>query len=117
VSISHRRFRALVLQYVDAGADGVIDSAYVVRASPDADQMWWCSRGEEGGTERTVAAKPEHTDHEVFGFAAEVTVTVNDALLIDGETFVVRSLESRRYGIAETQVHAERVTNLVLTTT
>jgi len=114
VSISQRKFRALVFEYHDAGTQGQVDSTYLVKTSGDADDAWWCSRNAPTGREVTTGMQPDHRVDAVFGFAAEVPVTVDDAILCDGASYQVRVVLQRDYGRDELQVLAERVAELAL---
>jgi len=116
MSISLRRFRALVLEYHDAGTAGAVDSTYLVKSSGDADDMWWCARLNVSGREVTTGMQPDHRVDAVFGFAAEVPVAVDDAIICDGQSYLVRAVLERDYGTDEYQVYAERVAELVLST-
>ena len=117
MSVSLRKFRALVLEYHDAGSEGDVDATYLVKASSAADQSWWCSRMAPSGREVTTGMQPDHRVDAVFGFAAEVPIAVDDAIVCDGDSFVVRALLSRDYGRDEVQVYAERTAELTLSTT
>ena len=115
MSISLRKFRALVLAYADAGSDGVPDSTYTVVDSGDEDQLWWCSRIAPSGREVTTGMQPDHRIDAVFGFAAECPIAADGALVCDGESYQVRAVLTRDYGRDEVQVYAERVVELALT--
>jgi hypothetical protein len=117
VSVSLRRFRALVLEYHDAGSAGSVDSTYLVKSSGASDDMWWCARLNVTGREVTTGMQPDHRVDAVFGFAAEVPVAVDDAILCDGESYLVRAVLKRDYGRDELQVYAERVAELILSLT
>jgi hypothetical protein len=117
MSLSLRKFRALVLEYHDAGSAGNVDSTYLVKASSDTDQMWWCSRIAPTGREVTTGMQPDHRVDAVFGFAAACPVVVDDALLCDGASYAVRAVLERDYGRDELQVYAERVAELALSQT
>jgi hypothetical protein len=116
VSISQRKFRALVFEYHDAGSEGQVDSTYLVRDSGEDDQMWHCSRIPPSGREVTIGMKAAHRVDAVFGFAAHVPITVDDAILCDGASYLVRAVLERDYGRDEVQVYAERDMELALST-
>jgi hypothetical protein len=120
VSVSLRKFRALVYEYTDVGTGGEIDSAYYLVPSTASDQAWWCSKATPTGHEVTVGMKPEHRVDAVLGFAAYVAVAPNSAIVLnngtaDEEAYMVRAVLDRDYGRNEIQVYAERVTDLILT--
>jgi hypothetical protein len=117
MSISHRKFRALVLEYHDAGTAGQVDSTYLAKSSGDADDMWWCSRIPATGREVTTGMQPDHRVDAVFGFAAACPVAFDDALHCDGQSYSVRAVLERDYGRDEVQVYAERVVEQVLSNT
>jgi hypothetical protein len=52
----------------------------------------------------------------VFGFAAAVPVTSDDAIICDGASYLVRAVLERDYGRDELQVYAERTVELALST-
>jgi hypothetical protein len=68
------------------------------------------------GHETTIGMKADHRVDAVFGFAVECPIEVNDAIVADGNAYLVRSVLPRDYGTDETQVLAERVVNLNLAT-
>jgi hypothetical protein len=117
MSVSLRRFRALVFEYHDAGTAGEVDSTYLIKTSGDADDMWWCSRMPASGREVTVGMQPDHHVDAVFGFAAHVPIDKDDVIRCDGQSFSVRAVLDRDYGRDEVQVYAERKVELVLDTT
>jgi hypothetical protein len=117
MSVSLRRFRALVLQYEDVGSGGELDSAFLIRDSGASDKSWWCARAAPTGREITIGMKPEHRIDAVFGFAAEVPVGILDGIICGGVSYRVRAVLPRDTGVDETQVYAERVAELALSTT
>jgi hypothetical protein len=116
MSVSLRKFRALVLEYRDAGTGGNVDATYLAKDSGDADKSWWCSRIPPTGREVTTGMRPEHRVDAVFGFAAAVPVTSDDAIICDGASYLVRAVLERDYGRDELQVYAERTVELALST-
>ena len=116
MSISHRKHRALILEYHDAGTVGNVDSTYLVKASTASDQMWWCARGVNGGHEVTTGMQPDHRTAVVFVFSAHAPVAVDDAIRCDGASYVVRFVGPRDYGHDEVQVDTERIVEQQLST-
>lgn len=114
--IGPRKFRALVLEYHDAGSAGAIDSTYLVKASSASDQKWWCAKVQPTGREVTTGMQPDHRVDMVLAFSAHAPVAVDDAILVDGGSYVVRAVLDRDYGHDEVQVYAERIVELALTT-
>ena len=117
MSISLRTHRALIYQYADVGTEGAVDSVYVPFLSADADGAWWCSEGFDGLRETTVAGSAQHNIDGVFLFHAEVTISPDDALIVNGKTYIVRALRPCRYGRNEQLVMAEHVVHMTLTLT
>lgn len=117
MSVSHRNRRTLVLEYVDAGSEGSVDSAYQAIDSGDSDKRWWCAFMTPTGREVTTGMQPDHRVDAVLVFAGEVPVHVDHALLLDdGEGYLVRAVLPRAYGRDETLVYAERTAELTLST-
>ncbi len=116
MSISQRKHRALILEYHDAGTLGNIDSTYLVKASDADDEMWWCSRGINGGHEVTTGMQPDHRTAVTFCFSAHAPVAVDDAIRCDGQSFLVRFVGERDYGHDEVQVETERIVEQTLST-
>jgi hypothetical protein len=115
MAISLRSHRALILDYVDAGSEGNIDSTYLVKSSGAADDMWWCSRIAPSGHEVTTGMQPDHRVDAVFCFSAHAPLAVDDAIHCDGASYAVRAILTRDYGHDELQVYAERIAELALT--
>lgn len=115
MSVSLRRFRAIVALYSDTGTDGAVNSTYTKSPSTDPDGLWWCSRNAASGRENTVGMKADERIDEVIGFAAEVPVDRDALVSIDGVQFWVRSVLPRDYGRNEVQVLAERVSGRPIT--
>lgn len=115
MSISLRTHRALILDYVDAGSEGNVDSTYLVKASTASDDMWWCTRGITGGHEVTTGMQPDHRTTVTFVFSAHAPVAVDDAIHCDGESFAVRFIGPRDYGHDEVEVQCERIVEQALT--
>lgn len=113
--ISQRKFLAFVGEYHDGGSDGQVDSTYLVKASPDDHQQWWCAKTTPSGREVTTGMKAGHRVDAVFEFSAECPVAFNDAILCDGESYWVRAVLNRDYGQDAVQVLAERDPDLTLT--
>jgi hypothetical protein len=116
MSVSLRKFRALVYEYHDAGSEGVVDSTYLVRSSGDDDDAWWSSIAAPSGHETTIGMKADHRVDAVLGFAAECPIEVDDAVVVEGASYLVRAVLPRNYGTNEVQVYAERNVNLNLAT-
>jgi hypothetical protein len=108
VSLSQRKFRALLYNYRDVGTDGEVDSTYELVTSGDDDDAWWASKANPTGSETTLGMQAEHTFDAVIGFAAEAPVTEDGAIVIDGVEYLVRSILPRDYGRDEVQVLADR---------
>jgi hypothetical protein len=108
VSISLRKFRALVGTYRDAGTTGQVTANYVRQSSGDADHMWWVSKAQPTGREVTTGMKAEHRLDAVLGFAAVAPVTEDGAVQIDSVDYLVRAMLDRDYGRDEVQVYVER---------
>lgn len=115
MAISLRKFRALVLEYHDAGSEGEVDSTYLVKMPTDGGLMWWCSFNETSGREVTTGMQPDHRVSAVFCFSKECPIAFDDAILCDGRSYRVTSAMPRQYGTDEIQVDADRVTELELT--
>lgn len=115
MSVSLRSRRAKLFDFVDAGTEGEVDSAYALVTSGDADDMWWCSKAQPTGREVTTGMQAEHRVDAVFGFHAEAPVTINGAIHCEGESFLVRAILPRDYGTDEIQVFAERQVGQTLT--
>lgn len=108
MSVSHRKFRALLYNYRDAGTDGEVDSTYELVTSGDDDDAWWASKANPTGSETTLGMQATHTFDAVIGFAAEVPVTEDGAIVIDDVEYLVRAFLDRDYGHDEIQVLADR---------
>lgn len=115
MSISLRKHRARLFDYIDAGSQGDVDSAYALNASDADDDAWWCSRALPTGRESTLGMKAEHRVDAVFAFDAHAPISVNSAIDCEGESFVVRAVLTRDFGTDEIQVLAERMVGLTLT--
>lgn len=115
MSISQRKHRARIFDYVDAGTEGVIDPAYALNSSGDADDAWFCAKTPIFARESTTGMKAEHHVDMTFEFGAEAPANVDSAIDCDGESFVVRKVVSRDYGINCLIVEAERKVGLTLT--
>ena len=109
MSVSHRKFLAIIATYSDTGSDGVVTSTYTKSASPDSHGLWWCSKGVPTGYETTTGMKADERIDVVLGFAAEAPVDRDTLVEIDGTQYMVRSVLSRDYGRDEVQVLAEFV--------
>ena len=116
MSVSLRKFRAFVGEYHEAGSQGAVDSTYLVKASSAADGMWWCSRIPPSGREVTTGMQPDHRVDAVFVFSKQAPLAVDDAILCDGASYVVRAVLVRDYGHDEMEVYAERIAELALST-
>lgn len=113
--ISLRTHRAKLFEYHDAGSEGSVDSTYLVIASSNADERWFCSKQNPSGHEVTTGMQPDHRVDAVFVFNKHVPVVPDCAIECDGESFVVRSVLPRDYGHDEIEVYCERIVELVLT--
>lgn len=108
MSISQRKFRALIGTYKDAGSSGDVASQYVRQSSSASDYAWWASKSAPTGTETTLGMKAEHRVDIVVGLAAAAPVSENGALQIDAVDYLVRAVLPKEYGTDEVQVLAER---------
>lgn len=108
MSISQRKFQALIGSYRDNGSSGGVDEAYVRQSSGDPDHLWWCARSNPTGRENTTGMKAEHRVDAVFEFAAAAPVTENGAIQEGGVDYLVRAVLPRQYGVDARQVLAER---------
>jgi len=115
VSVSHRKFRALVATYSDTGSDGRPNSTYTKAASPDDDGLWWCSKGQPTGREATVGMKADERISAVLGFSAHAPVDRDCLVQIGTTQYWVRSVLARDYGRDELQVLAEFVSGRPIT--
>lgn len=78
MSISNRRLRAAVYQYVDIGVDGRSDPAYVKQVNANAsDGNWWCSLDQTDGNETIRGGKPEYRKQGILGFPYKSTPFLN----------------------------------------
>lgn len=108
MSISLRKFRALLFDYRDAGSEGDVDSTYELVTSGDSDDAWWASKAAPTGREVTTGMQADHRVDAVLGFAAEAPVTEDGAVVIESTEYLVRAVLPRDYGRDEVQVYAER---------
>lgn len=108
MSISHRKFRATIFDYEDAGTNGELDSTYELVTSGDGDDAWWASRGQPTGRETTIGMKADHRVDAELGFSAVVPVTEDGAVVVDGVEYLVRAILARDNGRDEVQVLVER---------
>jgi hypothetical protein len=116
MSISLRRFRALVFEYHDGGAGGIAKHRYLVKDSGDDDQSWWCAVGTPSGREISNAAQPEHRIDGVFEFDASVAIVRDDALTVNGRSYKVKAVIPFAHDPHVIQVLGEGIDGRELTT-
>jgi hypothetical protein len=111
MSASLRTRRVAVYSYsapVDS-ASGIARSTYTRVLSSDADGLWWAVRGSREGRETSPTGATQHVTHPVYGFDAEVTLTVDGLIVDGGKCAKITALLPRDIGRNEQQVLCEQV--------
>lgn len=106
-----RRVRVGLYTYssvVDADT-GIAESVYTKVPSPDADGLWWASRGTVSGRELMPTTLPQDQQKLLLSFHAEVPVE-EEAVIVEGtKVYRVESVMVRDYGRATKQVYCTYV--------
>lgn len=125
---SLRRLRVALYTYTSEmdAATGITASAYVRALSPDADGLWWASRGTVFGGERSPTPNPQEEQTSFWSFSAYAPVTadgvmalgtVSDTTFTPQSVYRVQSVMERNYWRDTVQVYATLVDDANATVT
>jgi hypothetical protein len=90
VSVSLRNERGKIYRYSNAGSEGLTDSRYTY------DVERWCRFETPSGREQTLGAKADRQIDGKVAFADEVTIGINDLIVLYAVQYKVVAVNPRR---------------------
>lgn len=112
MTLASLKVRRVALYSLSAPVDAasqIAVSTYTRVLSPDADGLWWASRGVRSGRETSPTTAAQHVRTFVFGFDSEVPVTADGVIVEDTQVFRITSIMPRDQGRDEVQVETVQI--------